>query len=664
MRFTPPKSILVAVVGCVLMAIVGWACATMPFASPLSRLSYDLPFVVRSEVATPEVCLVTMDEKSAAALDQPLDAPWSRLLHADLIRALSGAGARAIFFDVVFDAPSADPGVDAALAQAMREHGGVFLGAALRIAQEGGIVEEQALPPTPELRNAAAGWGLVAFRPLDPDFGVREIFPGTDLVTAATWKLARHLGADLPEEVESPPRRRWLNFYGPAGSLDSVGFDRALKPSSLAQDYFKNRIVVIGGRMSLGALDLKKEAFVTPHTRWGQPFAAGMEIHATALLNLVRSEWLTRLPRSKETWLIVAYSALIVVLLSCLRPQRALVAAVVFILAIAAAACWSVLQHRVWWNWVVPAGVTTPAALVWSIGARYALEARRRAAMHRAFSLYFSKNFADQISSGKFDLSLQGKLVDATMLFTDLQGFTDPSERLDDPREIAETLIAYFNNTTRHVLDHGGTVIRYAGDAIFASWGAPDRDDQQADHAVQAAWAMHQFSKFNVRGEHLVTRIGVNTGSVLAGNLGADLRFDYTLTGDPVNLASRLEGLNKYFGTQVLVSASTVGRLKTPFAVRSIGRVRVKGREVPVEVFELLGPSINNHMRETMSRFDQGVAAYCARDFTTARRRMEEVLARRAGSDGPARFYLTKIAEAEKSDLPVEWEGVIEFLEK
>lgn len=664
MRFIPPKPVLVALLGAVLIATLSWICVALPIARPLARLSYDLPFAVRSNIATPEIRLVTMDEKAAVALGQPLNARWDRGLHAQLVRALKAAGARTILFDVVFDTPGPDPAVDADFAEAMREHGQVFLGGALRITQERGVVEEKILPPVPHLREAAAGWGLLAFRPLDPDYGVRQIFPGTEMLQSATWKVARHLNAAIPSEIETPPQERWINYYGPAGTFRNVGFDQALKPAETAPDFFKDRIVVVGGRMSLGSLDLKKDEFLTPHTRWGQPFAAGMEIHATALLNLLRGDWLTRAPQPLESRLVIAFAIAITGLLSWLRPQRALPVALACALAIAIGACWSVWHRNVWWNWLVPAAVVTPAALVWSVGANYLLEARRRAAMHRAFSLYFSKNFADQIASGKFDLTLTGKLLDATMLFTDLQGFTDLSERLKDPKEIAETLINYFNNTTKHVLNHHGTVIKYAGDSIFASWGAPEPDANQADHAVQAAWDMHQFSKFNVRGHHLITRIGVNTGSVVAGNLGADLRFDYTLTGDPVNFASRLEGLNKYFKTHVLISESTLHRMKTKFAVRSVGKIRVKGKELPIEVFELLGPSVSAYTQETMEIFARGRAAYGSRQFDTARSLMEQVRARREGSDGPADFYLTKITDLEKTTLPPEWDGVIEFGEK
>jgi len=316
MRFARPQTLILMLVGMVVVATVGWLCLTMPFAGALARLSYDLPFAVRSNLSGGEVCLVTIDEKAARALQQPIDAPWDRRLQARLVRTLAKEGARAVLFDVVFDQPAADPAVDEEFAAALRENGRVFLGAAVRRAPGRDVAEEQIIPPIPMLRKAAAGWGALEFRPIDADYGVRQLYPGNEEVPAVTWRLARHLGAALPEIPDGAAPAHWLNYYAPAGLFQSVSYHEALRPEELAPGFFRDRVVIVGGRLSLGNLSQQKDEFLTPYTRWGQPFAAGMEIHATTLLNLLHGEWLERMNPRREVWLIILLGVSITLVLS------------------------------------------------------------------------------------------------------------------------------------------------------------------------------------------------------------------------------------------------------------------------------------------------------------------------------------------------------------
>ncbi len=654
-------SLIFALVGAAFVAFAGWVCLVMPFAAGLKRLSYDLPFAIRSNLATPEICLVTIDEKAARMLRQPMDHTWDRRLHAQLVRSLTEAGARAVVFDVVF--AEENPAVDEEFAAAIRANGHVFLGADLNVSPGREAVVEQLFPPTAVLRRAATGWGLIAFRPIDPDYGVRRIYPGTEEALSIPWKVANALGVPLPGEQGSPGNTRWLNYYGPAGMFQSVSYDQALRPAELPPGIFRDRIVLVGGRYSLGHLAEQKDEFRNPYTRWGQPFSPGVEIHATALLNLLRGEWLTRMPARTEHWLMLLFGAGATFLLSAICafcPFRATAAAAAIMILTGAAACWGVWQHQVWWDWLVPALIQTPAALFWSLSANYLLQVRQRTIIRRAFSLYLSPHMANEIANARFDLKPGGEIVEATMMFTDLEGFTQLSEKLRDPRQISEVLITYFNNTTRHILDNRGTIIKYVGDAVYATWGAPLADKDHAYHAVLAAWGMHQFSQLDVHGHRLVTRIGVNTGSALAGNLGSDFRFDYTLIGDAVNLASRLEGLNKYLGTRVLLSEETWNKVSTRFAGRLVGRFRVKGREDPVAIYELLGPKITDFVQAAMDVFAEGIAAFRAGDLVKARERMEKTCELRGGGDGPAEYYLVEITHLEKEGLPADWDGVLE----
>jgi len=661
MRLPTGKTVLLAGVGVVFVAALGWVCSYFPFGTGLARLSYDLPFALRSNISSSEVCLVVIDEKSRRALNQPVDAPLDRRLHAQLVKTLTAAGVRAIFFDLVFDKASEEVRVDEDLADAIRASGRVYLGAAMRSAPGRVVAEEQVLAPIPLLRHAAADWGLLMFRPIDPDSGVRQIFGGTTEVPNVTWKIARHLGAALPEKPDPSPGR-WLNYYGPAGTLPSVGYDEALRPADLPPNFFLERVVVVGGRQTIGNLTETRDEYFTPYTRWGQPFASGMEIQATTLLNLLRHDWLERPSDRAELWLIIALGAGITALVSgvcAYCPFRASGLALVLALLVFAAACWCVWHNHVWFNWLVPVAVQTPVALFWAVGSNYLLEAKRRAEIRRAFSLYLSPHMADQIAEKRFDLKPGGKLVEATMMFTDLKGFTTLSEQIQDPLIIANVLITYFNNTTKHVLDNNGTIIKYVGDSVFATWGAPLSDPDHAYHATLAAWGMHQFSQLDVMGHHLVTRIGVNTGTVVAGNLGSDFRFDYTLIGDPTNLASRLEGLNKHLGTQVLLTDATWQKLGGRLVGRSLGRFVLMGKSEPITVYELLGPSVTNVIQAKSECFTEGVTAFQSGDLARARSYMENTISKHGGSDGPSEFYLQEIKRLEQAGFPSNWQGAI-----
>ena len=195
-----------AIAGGILAAtILGLACLRYSFAEPLVRLSYDLPFIWRTTLDTHQITLVYLDESSAKQLNQPLDDVWNRALHVRLLDRLTQEKARLVFYDIVFDAPAPDPAADAAFAESIRSNGKVVLGAALDIVDRlGSVRQERVSAPAKVLRKAAAGYGILAFRPVDPDYGVRQIYlSGTSVVPTATWRAAEALDAKITHQ----PRR-------------------------------------------------------------------------------------------------------------------------------------------------------------------------------------------------------------------------------------------------------------------------------------------------------------------------------------------------------------------------------------------------------------------------------------------------------------------------
>ncbi|MEA3213288.1 MAG: adenylate cyclase [Chthoniobacter sp.] len=630
------------------------------FAESLTRLSYDLLFAFRGTLDAPGVCIVYLDEHAARALGQT-GGVWDRRLHAQLVRRLTADGARAVLFDLVFGDASPDPAVDQDFAAAIQENGHVFLGAALELDSGLGADQERTVAPIPVLRRAAAGWGLLAFRPIDADYGVRRIYTGVENVPSATWRAAVKLGAALPDTLQARAESRWLNYYGPPSSLANLGYDRALAPDEVPPGFFRDRIVVVGGRPTLGTLQLGKDEFRTPYALLGRDFSSGVEIHLTTLLNLLHGEWLVRLDGRRELWIVLATGLLLGGVLPRFRPHLAALLAGLGLLLVVGFACWLVAQHRIWFAWCVPALVQTPLALAWAVGARYFLEERRRHALREAFGHYLSPHMADRIADAEFDLAPGGVVIEATVLVTDLEGFAALAEELHNPELVSHVLTRYFTQTTGHILDSDGTIINFVGDSVLAVWGAPLADPDHARKAVLAAWRLHVSSLIEIDGRALRTRVGVHTGQVLAGNIGSIQRFDYAVVGDTVNFASRLEGLNKHLGTNILISDVLRQQLGDTFLSRCLGEFRVVGKKEGHVVHELLGPTEATPRPPWLDGFAQGLEAFRRGDLEIAERQMRETLARTEGADGVANFYLQQIATLRATGCPPDWQGVVEF---
>jgi adenylate cyclase len=650
--------------GCLLSIAAGFSCLRYSFAEPLKRASYDLPFVWRTTLDTHEIVLIYLDEESAKLLHQPIDDIWNRALHVPLLERLKKDGARLVLYDFVFDTPSLDPAKDASFADALQNFGKAILGGALEIVQPmGGVKQERIIAPLKLLRKASAGWGILAFRPVDADYAVRELFPGTSDIPTATWKAAEVLDAKATREPRESPVQRWINYYGPMNTFSSVNLARALDPEGVPPGFFKDKIVMIGGRSAVGYLAAGRDEFGTPYSRGAHQYTSGLEVHATILLNLLRGEWLTHLPSRWEN-IIIILVGLLAGLLAALRPSFAVISALLISCAIACLACWFVWHRHIWFDWMVPAVIQMPLGLFWSVGSQYLLESRRRKELRRAFGFYLSPQMADRIADSDFDLKPGGKLVDVTVIFTDLESFTSISENLD-PTEVSEILTAYFGQTTKCILENGGTIIKYIGDAVFAAWGAPIDEPRHAVRAVETACDLRCLSELVVHGKTLRTRVGIHSGKVLAGNLGSSFRFDYTMIGDAVNFASRLESLNKYLHTEVLISDAVRQQLGDGFITRQLGEFRVAGKKQSVVIHELLCRcDVESGEKVWIKVFEDGLNVFRGGGFKAARDFMDRTRELRDGSDGPSEFYLRKIAQLEANSPPENWTGIVELSDK
>lgn len=287
-------------------------------------------------------------------------------------------------------------------------------------------------------------------------------------------------------------------------------------------------------------------------------------------------------------------------------------------------------------------------------------EKRIRGTMAR----YMNKELADKLLEDGAE-SLGGKAQRASVLFSDIRRFTSISERLG-AQETVKMLNAYFSVMVDIVLENGGILDKYIGDAIMAVFGAPFQKPEDADNAVRAAVGMMRgLREFNRRQqeagqETLMMGLGINTDEVLSGNIGSAKRMDYTVIGDGVNLASRLEGANKPYGTQILISEFTYRELTGLYRTREVDRIRVKGKQEPVAIYEVLDhleTSEIPHLDDVISLFDTGLEHYRRRDWQQATRIFDEALLLHP-QDQVSRLYRDRCQHFVETPPPPDWDGV------
>jgi adenylate cyclase len=292
----------------------------------------------------------------------------------------------------------------------------------------------------------------------------------------------------------------------------------------------------------------------------------------------------------------------------------------------------------------------------------YATEGRQKRFIKSAFKQYLSSDVIEQILVDPSQLKLGGEKRELSIFFSDLQGFSAISEKLG-PVALTALLNDYLTDMSDIIMEEGGTVDKYEGDAIIAFWNAPMR---QADHAVRACRAALRCQRkladrrkefFDRTGVDLYMRIGIHTGEVVVGNMGSNNRFNYTVLGDAANLASRLEGANKQFGTYLMVSEVTWSQAEAGFFAREIGSIMVVGRKAPVRVFDVLGLA-GEEKPAWLEDWHAAMLACRARRWGEARDLFD-----RFGEDPLARKYRDHLDRLARGDLG-DWDGIWKLTEK
>jgi adenylate cyclase len=283
------------------------------------------------------------------------------------------------------------------------------------------------------------------------------------------------------------------------------------------------------------------------------------------------------------------------------------------------------------------------------------------------FERYVSANVAEEIIKNPDMLRLGGERRTLTIFFTDIGNFTDLSEMLE-PEDLVRDLNTYFRGMTAAILEHNGTIDKFQGDCIMAFWGAPISQEDHALLACKAALKCKDFLRFleekwiSFGYPPRTYRFGLNTGEVVVGNIGSSSRFEYTIIGDDVNLASRLEGANKYYGTQIIIAEKTYSLVKEELIAREIDIIRVVGKKKPVKIFELVAEKgkIDEEKTTLLEYFEAGLYAYRDRQWEEASSLFMQALSLEP-EDKPAKLYIQRCKENKQMEPAPEWDWVCQL---
>lgn len=654
----------------------------------------DARFRVRGPVKPDSaVVVVAIDHKSIKELGRW---PWSREVTAQLIENLAVYyRTKVTALDIVFS-ETQSPAADRALADAIRKSGNVVIGYFFRD-EQGQLTEESRAQlessrmklvriaegvesiPIPEYAGVdlniptigagARDFGFFNARH-DADGLYRRallllLYNGEIYQSLAMKALLHYFDTEImldvkPWGVDSlqlgelriPAREDGtmvLNFYGGTGSFTTLSAADIIA-KRLPQDVLQGKIAFVGAT-EIGIYDLRATPF--------EATLPGVEIHATMLANALERRFL-----KYDSVTQMMEIACIIILPLLLGSALAFAPGTFVGLGIMSlmTGTFFVFNYAMFANAfrditllypLLGIAVTYLGSEAW----RNLVVERKGRQLKKAFSSYVSPDLVRQIEKDPDKLVLGGEQREISILFSDIRSFTTVSESLT-PSELVTLLNQYLSPMTRIVLEERGTLDKFIGDAIMALFNAPLDVPDHATRACSAAIRMmDELARlnqgFSANGMNtLDIGIGVNTGLAVVGNMGADIRFDYTAIGDSVNLASRLEGQNKYYGSHILVSGDTRRQVDDDrFTFRELDRVRVKGKQQPIVMYELM---VNN--REIVPVFEEALARYRQRDFEGAKLLFDRLA--NDNNDGPSRLYVQRCRDYLAVAPPPDWDGV------
>jgi len=660
---------------------------------------YDLHIKWRgTQKISDKIVLVLMDEKSALELKRHKET-WSRRQLGTAIRNLSNAGAEVIGLDMILSSPDLDPEADLFLAKAIKDSNNVVL-ARVSASHAGEIL------PLPIFEEGMIGDGFIDV-PLDEDEILRKIrflnakpLPdgNLQLSPAFSLELARsfnnidfsldfsekdyfQIGSQEDKKLKLPYPELIINYKGNYTLFHQIPYADVVM-NRFSGNKVKGKIILFGS-----SLASQKDFFSTPFTRFQSPLNnykdkfgsivdevlggkdPGVSCHAYALETILNQEFIKHVSGN----IVILFTAILGVAgLIFFIPAITFMweALILFagLIAITAFSHLLFIKNLIWLD-IAPSLCIVICQFVFGVMLQKNFDKKRTAHVTGLFGRYVSPGVVDNIIKGDIDTTLKGHSQDLSILFSDLRSFTTLSEELG-AKDTSILLNTYFDAMIPIVFKHKGTLDKLMGDAIMAFFGAPvyfpDHSVKAAEASLDMLIALKSLRFSGVRGiDRLNLGIGLNTGTVTIGNLGSREFMDYTIIGDAVNLASRLEGLNKVYGTNIIAGESAIPGLSDKFLLRELDIVRVKGKENFVAIFEVAGyaESADTRIVESLNIFHEGLCAYRSRKWERAEELFKKTLELNP-SDGPSVLYLKRIEKFRISPPPDDWKGAAIFESK
>jgi adenylate cyclase len=661
---------------------------------------FDTKMTSCAETLNPDssIVMVAIDQKSLDFFeDNAVSWPWPREFYGYVLKFLKKAGAKAVFFDIDFSSSEIERiEVDASdsensFANAIDISGNVVLSLSLNNTQDGKnnilpkflIVDSTIYPrfnnsiaPLSSFQKSAKEVGVVN---VNPDFdGIIRRAPllfGLNNMSVKSAALALFSVAKNEEIVnldlfkQNIPKELFINWYGKGGvgqtfpyySIHSLIVSAAKIEENLSPDLslniFKDKVVIIGGT-AFGLLDYRPVPVSSVDSY------PGMEIHATILSNLLKKHFITE-SSSLVKWLFILFLSFLSPIFLLKYPK---IISSIFILLFVAIILFLLNYYSFYFYRynleLISPGLALLLSFVLTGYVNYLREGKQKKEIKKIFSRYISPQVVNELLENYEDVELGGKEVEATVFFSDIKNFTSISESLS-PKELVFHLNNYLTLTSEVILEQKAMLDKYIGDAIMAIFGTPIKVENHALSACKAALKIQKLLEIehqkSVKSSlpQFVTRIGLNTGKMIVGNIGSTARTDYTVIGDSVNTASRLEGINKIYGTNIIISESTYEMVKEQMLVRELDKLRVKGKENPVKIFELISENreVDNTILEKIKYFGIGLENYRNRKWNDAIEMFKNVLLIDK-YDSPSKLFIDRCEKLSKMDLDSNWDGI------
>ena len=706
----------------VCLVILVQALSNIDYLESMEKKSYDYRMSdirgAETESVNKDIVIVSIGDQSFEAMNTQW--PWPRNYYAKLIENLVRAEVRYIVMDIQFDVNSIAEN-DSALAQAIADAGNVILVATTQNTQGNTDQEDtkaSIIRSIPEIQNAALSYGLGAIY-VDEDGIFRRYL--ISLESEAEEKTIPTLAVEVFKHVKGLEPNAELIYKGDEGyyelgsekipfarydpstflihykggketyqyfSFESIvddedfdigedfdvdSFDDPGDPSLdipagiLHSGVLKDKIVFVGATL----FDLH-DVFSTPFLNVGgaQVQTPGVEIHANALQTLLDDNAYNFAPDWVNFLIALAIGLVVLFFTNRFKIFTSILLTIVLLVF------YSVINVMAFMDQVVLEYINPNLSAFFVFTGNYVVKylssQKEKALIKGAFAHYVPEKVVEALLNNPNLLQLGGEEREMTVMFSDVAGFTTISEKLT-PKELVALLNEYLTAMTDIVLLNEGIIDKYEGDAIMAEWGAPIWSFDHAFKAVHSSILMQRKLRemresFNTRGlPPLTARIGINTGQMVVGNMGSRDVFDYTVMGDNVNLASRLEGANKPYNTDIMISEATYEQVKQKVRCRELDYIRVKGKTEPIRVYEVI-----NHLRDPFSseqeemvkHFVQGLEIYREGDFNGAAGYFDKAL-KLNPEDGPSilfkkrcDYFLKNPPEKEK------WDGVFTMTTK